>query len=780
MLHPKRDMINQVLTTSQGGVLLHMATGSGKTYTALEHALKVIESNGKVIFVTPARAQANELYAAWSKMLHKYRIGIYTGEYTSSSQPTPYSEAQLLVMTPEKLDACTRFWRSHWSWIPEVKLLIVDELHLLNESQRGARLEGALSRWRRLNPIAKLIGMSATIGNSEQLAKWLQVEVFQSSWRPIPLEWNHVTFKKAEDKKGLLINLLLKEESQSIIFVQSRRKAEELSACLRKEGISVAHHHAGLEKSARECVESDFRQNKLTALVCTPTLEMGVNLPAGHVFIYDAQQYDGFSFLPITTNSAWQRAGRAGRPGLDKRAIATIFTPEWSKKIDHILNGDFEDIQSSLIHDSNLAEQIIAEIASGFAKDHSQLLRNLNLYFLRNTQQTEKAKRLVQEMLDAEMLVEFKPEEKKQSVQLRATRIGKLASRHMLQPATILLFKKVLDTYVDFTVFDCFIALCSSNDCEPIIPIDFVLLNKLQVELLNKHTLLLQESEHHLTSILNIQGRRLVNTLYMACMLDSYCHGESIDCIADNWGCYPFELRRLIESTVRLIVAFKGCILEENTAFPPILEGLSASNKLSLISNMLQSGLRAEVASLTFIDGIGPKLAKKLCSHDIKDLEDLSNSDPGELSKIKGISYNRAKKWINSAFDLIENGYPSKLEQWQPLANLDKQTNFEVDAYRLIRSKELKVKKLPESRYRVEGGLEPHFLQIKNKSMVCDCIDYKKGYQCKHILAVKTFLKDPLIIAEFNKLQLNSNIFPELSLKNMWASDLATGKVSWR
>ncbi|MBE1302424.1 MAG: DEAD/DEAH box helicase [Alteromonadaceae bacterium] len=779
MLHPDYNDIVKQLSQSKGGLLLNLATGSGKTHLAFEQILRTIEYGAKVIYITPLRAQANELFKVWSSRLENYAVGIYTGEFADSELPVPFKTADLLIMTPERLDACTRFWRNHWSWIPSIKLLVIDEIHLLGDIHRGSRLEGATTRFRRLNPFSRIIGLTATIGNPKSLASWLQIEVFQSSWRPIPLEWKQVSFKQAKDKKQTLTDLITNEKSQSIIFVQSRRKAEEISSHLQENGVLASHHHAGLDKSSREQVENEFRQRKLSVLVCTPTLEMGVNLPAGHVVIYDAQQYDGFKFSNITTNSAWQRAGRAGRPGLDSKALATIFTPEWNKNIDNIVNGHFEAIKSPLESDANLAEQLIVEVSSGFAKEEPQLLRNLNLYFSTDQQRKEQTKRILREMVAAGMLVEFAPDTAKQGLQLRATKLGRLAARNMVQPSTVLLFKKIIDNYQHASIFDYFLSLCSTNDCEPIIPLDYELLAQLQAELISRQTLLLQEDEVRLRSVLNIQGKRLINALAMACMLDEFCQGIFVDDLAIRWGCYPFEISRVIESCIRLTSTFKGCIITEDEEATST-DSLTIQLKLNLISTMLQIGCNSKTASLTFVEGIGPKLAKKLYDNEIKDLEDLSLAEPEYLSEIQGISFSRAKRWINIAEQLVEDGYLSTLEQWQPTANLTKHTNFEIDVYRLIRSQELSVEEFPESRFRVEGGSEPHFLRIENKTLKCDCKDFSKGHICKHILAVRRHKEDPFILQEIENLNKRSDISSEISLKDIWKTDLAAGESSWR
>ena len=98
-------------------------------------------------------------------------MGVFTGDYGKPGKalPVSYSDARVMIMTPERFDACTRSWRTHWSWIPEVDWLVVDELHLLGDGQRRTRLEGTISRFRRLNPFCRVSvfpPLSVTAGNS--------------------------------------------------------------------------------------------------------------------------------------------------------------------------------------------------------------------------------------------------------------------------------------------------------------------------------------------------------------------------------------------------------------------------------------------------------------------------------------------------------------------------------------------------------------------------------------------------------------------------------------
>src|SRR5579884_1193707 len=185
MQHTHR--INSTLSTAQAEILaseiletgfnciLQLPTGAGKTWLCEQAIAATLERGARAIYLAPLRALALELFSRWQERFHPFKIGIFTGDYggTRTPYPTPFREARVLILTPERLDACTRAWRRHFSWIAEVDLLVVDEFQLLGEGRRGACLEGTLSRIRRLNPFLALLCLSATLGNRNALAEWL-------------------------------------------------------------------------------------------------------------------------------------------------------------------------------------------------------------------------------------------------------------------------------------------------------------------------------------------------------------------------------------------------------------------------------------------------------------------------------------------------------------------------------------------------------------------------------------------------------------------------------
>src|SRR5439155_402820 len=145
---------------------------------------------------------------------------------------------------------------------------------------------------------------------------------------------------------------------KSLVFVQSRRRAEALSRFLSEQGLRARHHHAGLDHASRKDIEDGFRGGESDVLVATSTLEMGLNLPVRQVVLYDLQFFDGGEFRPLPTNQVWQRIGRAGRPGLDPSGEAVLLTPTWDRAADGYSRGVFEPVRSGLCHPRYLAEQV--------------------------------------------------------------------------------------------------------------------------------------------------------------------------------------------------------------------------------------------------------------------------------------------------------------------------------------------------------------------------------------------------------------------------------------
>lgn len=776
---PQAEVMECGLLNSGMSCVLQMPTGSGKTWLA-ESAIHQALSNGsRAIYLTPLRALASEMTTRWKAVFRESKIGVFTGDYNHSSYPVPFVEARILVMTPERLDACTRAWRAHWSWLPEVDLVVVDELHLLGDRNRGPRLEGTISRFRRLNPFSRLLGLSATLGNRAELADWLDGIEYASTWRPIPIEWQIIYYQKATEKPELVaatIRRNIEMGGKSLIFVQSRRRAEELSRFFRSLGIQAGHHHAGLCPADRRMVEEGFRNIGYDVLVATSTLEMGLNLPVRQVVLYDLQEFDGTDFRPLATNSVWQRAGRAGRAGFDKEGEAVLLAPSWDQTVHYYFRGDFEPIRSGFADKRYLAEQIITEVSSGLARSLVQLKNIFNQSLAARQQLPLDIDNITAEMCRSGMLEE-KPEEEGERViqRLRATRLGRITVRHMLSPATVLLFNEALNKEMDFTFLDLLIIATSSDDCEPILPVDFEEIDSLAIGLSKEKSRLLQLSRHSLVEFLHINGKRLLAALRMALVARDWTRLSNAELVAERHACYPFEVERICESLSRLLTAMSAILIgtaSEEMTTCAIEDFIPLRERVYAIEQMIRSGLDESAVTLTLVRGIGSRIAKKLQLSGIADIDDLASSEPDNLAGVGHLSRTRAEKWVIEARDIIRSRSAfSYREEGLSINFLPAEWPVDVDPYRLRRAIDLNISGIEGGTFRIIGGLEPHTVHTTDSQLICDCLDAPKitsqRQECKHVLAVKLHKGDPKICELVRQLTA-ANADEKLNLFDLW------------
>ena len=147
-------------------------------------ALKsIIEGNGKAIYIVPLKALASEKYKDFKNRYgHVAKVALSIGDIDSSD--SYLVDYDLIITTSEKLDSLIRH---HAPWLSLISTIIIDEIHLLNDPGRGPTLEILITILRQLLNKAQIIGLSATIGNPEELAEWLKAELVIDNWRPVKL-----------------------------------------------------------------------------------------------------------------------------------------------------------------------------------------------------------------------------------------------------------------------------------------------------------------------------------------------------------------------------------------------------------------------------------------------------------------------------------------------------------------------------------------------------------------------------------------------------------------
>lgn len=776
---PQQEVLDSGILYSGFNCVLQMPTGSGKTWLAEQAIRDCLEKRKKAIYISPLRTLATELFRKWSEEFPEHRVGVFTGEFGIPGKPYPvaYTEADMLIMTPERLDACTRHWRSYWSWIPEVDVVIVDEAHLLGDQNRGARLEGTISRFQRLNPFVRIICLSATLGNRQELSEWLFGVEYESRWRPIPLEWRYAYFRKASEKPNILLEEVQANvvgRGKSLVFVQSRRRAEELARFLQQHGVNADYHHAGLGFDKRQVVEQSFRHESLQVLVATATMEMGVNLPVRQVILYDTQFFDGEGFKHLPVNNVWQRVGRAGRPGFDETGYAVILAPTWKKNGLNYERGVFEPIQSGLADPRFLAEQIVVEVSAGLARSQQQLNRVFEASLASFQKRLPNVAKLVHEMCEAEMLA-VTQDEKPGEHSLRPTKLGRIVSRHLLAPATVIMFKRALSSYQQLSFLDILLIVLSSPDCEPVIPVDFEELSLLEQHLGRERSFLLRKGASSTASLIGVSNRRFLSSIKMSLMLRWLTRSVDLNEAAEEFGCYPFEIRSIKEVADRLLLAFSATakVIQEPEAEESDFMEEDMTPRLSdyagALQKMILSGLDEEAVSLTIIKGLGPKIAHRLVAAGITDIETLAMSDVEEHSRITGVSKKRFSAWIEEAEGLCKSHSAFYFEELgQPIDINFTEWPEEIDPYRLRRAFELSVEHVEANWFRVTGGLDPHQVTAENASYQCDCPDFAKGNTCKHILAVRLKIKDRVIVQLARKIEKNAASGKGTNLFDLW------------
>jgi helicase len=165
-------------------ILVCTPTASGKTLVGeLAFLNAIYHDHGKAVYIVPLKALASEKYKEFKKYYPEIKTAISFGDKDASDD---YLEKyDLIITTSEKLDSLVRH---RAKWIKEVKTIIVDEIHLLNDPSRGPGLEVLITILRTLIKNLQVIGLSATIGNPKELSGWLNAELVEDEWRPVRLD----------------------------------------------------------------------------------------------------------------------------------------------------------------------------------------------------------------------------------------------------------------------------------------------------------------------------------------------------------------------------------------------------------------------------------------------------------------------------------------------------------------------------------------------------------------------------------------------------------------
>ncbi|KAF8407042.1 hypothetical protein HHK36_006167 [Tetracentron sinense] len=442
------------------------STSAGKSFVAEILMLRRVISTGKMaLLVLPyvsICAEKAEHLELLLEPLGKH-VRSYYGSQGGGTLPKDTSVA---VCTIEKANSLVNRLLEEGR-LSEVGIIVIDELHMVGDQSRGYLLELLLTKLRyaagegniescsgessgtssgKADPAhgLQIVGMSATMPNVAAVADWLQAALYQTDFRPVPLEeyikvGNTIFNKKMDlvrsipkaadlggkdpDHIAELCNEVVQEGHSVLLFCSSRKGCEStarhLSKFLKKFPVSihndpsefvdiasaidalrrcpvgldpileetlpsgVAYHHAGLTVEEREIVETCYRKGLLCVLTATSTLAAGVNLPARRVIF--RQPRIGRDFIDGTRYR--QMAGRAGRTGIDTKGESVLICkPEELKRITSVLNDSCPPLHSCLSEDKNgMTHAILEVVAGGIVQTANDIHRYVRCTLLNST-----------------------------------------------------------------------------------------------------------------------------------------------------------------------------------------------------------------------------------------------------------------------------------------------------------------------------------------------------------------------------------------------------------
>lgn len=661
-------------------LVLSIPTAAGKSlvaYLAIVQRLK--QERGKALYIVPLRALAREKYEdlkAFEKL--GLKIGISTGELDESD--VRLSKYDVIVCTSEKADSLLRHGLH---WLDKIKVLVIDEIHLIHDPTRGPTLEVIIAQIKALNPRTQLIALSATIKNAVELADWLGGKLIQSDWRPVVLKegvffhntikYNDSSTKKiaGDTKKALelLVQESLKDGGQTLIFVNNRKStvslanrlssvvAELLTEAEKKqlkklvssmkheqaEIVSieqslvtsvengVAFHHAGLESNQRRLVEQGFKDHQIKCIVATPTLAAGVNIPARRVIIRDLWRYDeNFGMAPIPVLEYKQQAGRAGRPRYDTVGDAITIAKDSNQRDQIFYNyilADTEPIYSKLGSQSALRMHLLAAIATQFVHNAEEMYKFIQSTFY--AYQTDEF--TIKKEVDAavEFLLQNQLIDEMQTSYM-STLFGSRTSSLYIDPLSAIQLKTALErsNMKEVTPLSFLHAICSTPDLRSLYlrGTDSWVEEKAECV---KPSLLLD-----VPSTSSDEYEWFLSDLKTAFLLEDWIDEKPYDALVLKYNIWPGDVHTIVEMAEWLLHATREFARMYN---------FSCVSDVNDLLIRVQNGCKEELLNLVTLKGIGRVRARALYREGFKTVNDLRNVPVERLAKIKAIGTAVAK-----------------------------------------------------------------------------------------------------------------------------------------
>lgn len=712
---PQIDAINAGALIGKN-VVLASPTASGKTLVAeLAVLKKILDGEGKALYLTPLRALASEKYKEFQKYStiekpngHRIRIAITSGDYDHSDEHL--GNYDIVIATNEKADSLLRHKAK---WISDVVLVVADEVHLLNDADRGPTLEVVITRLRKLNPKIQLLALSATVRNAAEVADWIGGSAITTEWRPVPLRegvycQNEIHFKNGSAKtvQPIIGNPIMdvslqtiREGGQALLFTETRRSAVEMgkraSAVLsrvisprekrtyevvarrirtigEKTRLSeiladqvaqgTGFHHAGLHSAHRRIVEDAFRDGKIKILAATPTLAAGVNLPARLVVITSYERYEaGYGRYPISVLEYKQFCGRAGRPKYDEYGEAVLVArteEERDSLLENYVLAEPERLWSKLGVEKVLRPHVLSTIATGFA--HTE--EGLRDFFSSTFYAYQYGPRAISSRM-ADILAFLAKEEmiEYDKRELAATRFGRRVSELYIDPASAVIIRDGLyRRATKLTEFSYLHLIARTPDIAPRVYPRRGEDEKLAAVASERAEEFMCETPDELVGSFDLAYEDFLAEVKTAAVLLDWIEETPEDRILAAHRVEPGDLMRLVQ--------ISDWLLYSAHELAELFGHRDLRKPLEQLRLRVEKGAKADLIPVLSLQGVGRVRARALHNAGLKTLEDIRKASPSELAEVPLIGIKLAKKIKEQAGGLI------KSEEWEELRSTRQET----------------------------------------------------------------------------------------------------------
>lgn len=611
------------------------STSAGKTVCAeifLSYEIRKKNKKGVVLF--PIKALAQEKYDDWTSPSHHFsdlKIKIITGDYKNDIKDD--EDFDIIIMTSEMLNSKSRHGKSNF--IKDIGILVVDESHMIAAKGRGDHLEVGLMNFLSSNPESRVILLSATMPNLNEVAEWIlkiskkDCFILNSKYRPCPLK---IHYEKYDDSVSGYSQLEMEKINKALdiieyypndkflVFVHTKRSGEILKKELSNIGINAEFHNANLDKNKRLNLENNFKNDPdFRIIIATSTLACGMNLPSRRVIVLGVNR--GLEL--VDSSEIMQMCGRAGRPRYDPKGDAYVLLP--NSNFDYLKSkvSTLGQIKSQLLFSENNVYKVLSfHLVNEIYNKNIKSLEDIYSWYEKSFCSLQSA------CIDQDVLESTIKNLKNRNIiaeknnEFYTTNVGKISSIFYYSPFDVADYKSNLKLYYNSELYNDYM-------------LSFILgnIDSNRCNIISKHEK--EEISLYKQKILSILNNLKIKVFYNESSLKfCFCYYNILSGL-NNSNLY---------ATTRLL----------QLDFPRTLEVLKSINSFDLkffdnnffdnLKIRIQNGVPPHLVELCKIKNIGKQRSQKLYDNKIKTVEDFLNTP---IDKIKSI--------VNLKLEVVED-----------------------------------------------------------------------------------------------------------------------------